>query len=543
MTKRATSGSILTISLALCCLIASATGALALEPEADPAPSESLPRAGGQQEQTFTIKRFLIEGSTLFSEQELQRQVMPFTGRHKTAADVEGARDALERFFHDQGYPTVMVNIPEQAVQNKVLRLDVIENRVGNVVVQGNRWFSTDKIMRELPSIAPGQVINLPALQRETNRINRNPDFKLIPEMQPGKTPETVDLALKVTDQIPLHGSLELNNRSSWDTTPLRLNAGLRYDNLWQRDHSLSIQYQVSPQELSDVEVFSGTYSLPAPWDPDDKVVVYGVRSNTDTTSVAGFNNLGKGIIVGTRVIMPLAPLGAFNHTGSLGFDYKDFEETSGLLGSGGEKSPISYLPFSAAYSASLPDAGGVTSFNAALNLSFRGAVADPAQFEEKRFRTRGNYLSLTASLERNQRLPAGFSLLARLDGQITDQPLIANEQYSAGGAESVRGFHESEVSGDNALHGVFELAGPDLIDKGGWRITPYAFYDGAGLWVKSPLEGQEPLVGLQGTGCGLRGVLFGNLEFQTDLGFALMSTDRTRSGNSYLHFKAKWVF
>jgi hemolysin activation/secretion protein len=506
----------------------------------------AIPANSGQQEQTFTIKRFIIEGSALFSDEDLKKQVKQFIGRRRTAADVEGARDALERYFHDQGYPTVMVNIPEQAVQNKVIKLDIIENRVGTVTVSGNNWFSTEKILRELPAIALGQVIKLQQLQLEANQLNRNPDFKMVPEMLPGKAPESVDMTLKVTDQMPLHGSLELNNRSSHDTTDLRLNASLHYDNLWQREHSFSAQYQISPEKPSEVQVVSGSYTLPAPWDRDDKVVVYGVLSNTETASAAGFNNLGKGNIIGTRVILPLHSIGDYSHTAVLGVDYKDFAETVGLAGTGGVKSPISYLPFSLAYNASCRDDNGVTSFNAAVNMSFRGAVADPREFEDKRYKARGNYISMTAGVERSQKLPGEFTLLAKLDGQLTDQPLIANEQYTSGGVESARGYRESEASGDNALHGVFELAGPDLLKKIGkekFTLIPYIFYDGAGLWVKEPLPGQEPLVGLEGIGFGLRGTLFGSLDYQTDLGFALLETNRTAVGDSVLHFKVKWQF
>ena len=508
------------------------------------APSGDAPAAGAEpQEQTFTIKRFVIEGSTLFPPGELARQVAPFVGRHRTAADVEGARDALERFFHDQGYPTVMVNIPEQAVQNKVIRLDIIENRVGTVTVTGNRWFATEKILGEIHSIAPGQVINLPQLQLEANRLNRNPDFKMVPEMKPGKAPESVDMTITVTDQSPWHGSLELNNRSSHDTTDLRLNAALRHDNLWQREHSFSGQYQVSPEKPEEVQVVSGSYTMPAPWDRDDKLVVYGVWSNNETASAAGFNNLGEGIILGTRAVLPLRGVGDYSHTAVLGLDYKDFEERVGLAGSEGVKSPIKYFPISAAYSASLRDSRGATLLNAGLNLSFRGVVADAREFEDKRYLSRANYLSFTAGVERNQLLPGDFSLLVKLDGQVTDQPLIANEQYVAGGGESVRGYHESEASGDNAIHGVLELAAPDLVKKPGFRVIPYLFYEGAGLWVKDPLAGQDARLGLKGSGFGLRGTLFGSLDFQTDLAFALMDTSRTAAGDSYLHFKVKWQF
>ncbi|MFZ4856674.1 MAG: ShlB/FhaC/HecB family hemolysin secretion/activation protein [Desulfuromonadaceae bacterium] len=530
------------LALLCFCIIMSATVAAAEEPSTH----EAAPPAAVEQEQTFTVRRIIITGSALFSDEELQKQVRQFIGRGRTAADVEGARDALERYFHDQGYPTVMVNIPEQAVLSKVIRLEIIENRVGTVTVTGNKWFSTKKILRELPSIAPGQVIKLQHLQMEANRINRNPDFKMIPDMQPGKVPESVDMTLKVTEQMPLHGSLELNNRSGYDTSVLRLNAALRYDNLWQRDHSFSLQYQLSPQELGEVKVASGSYTLPAFWDRDHKVVLYGVWSNTATASAAGFNNLGNGSIFGGRVIIPLQSVGDYSHTVVLGVDYKNFEEEVGLTGAEAVKTPISYLPVSVAYSSSLHGESGTTSFNAGVNMSFRGAVSDARQFEDKRYKARGNYITMTAGVERSQKLPGDFSLLAKLDGQLTDQPLISNEQYTSGGVESVRGYHESEASGDNALHGVFELAAPDLLKKVGkdrFSLTPYIFYDGAGLWVKDPLPGQDSLVGLSGAGFGVRGTLFGSLDYQSDYGFALRDTNRTDAGDSYLHFKVKWQF
>jgi hemolysin activation/secretion protein len=536
------------VTLFFACVLMSVSAASAEEPAtAEVAPAAIAPVvAAEQQEQTFTIKRFIIEGSSLLDAAELQKQVRQFVGRHRTAADVEGARDALERYFHDQGYPTVMVNIPEQAVLSKVIKLDIIENRVGTVTVSGNNWFTTEKILRELPSIAPGQVIKLQQLQAEANRINRNPDFKVVPEMQTGTAPESVDMTLKVTDQLPLHGSLELNNRASHDTTPLRINAALRYDNLWQKDHSFSMQYQMSPGKLSEVNVASGSYALPAPWDGDDKVVLYGVWSNTETASAAGFNNLGKGNIFGARVIMPLRGIGDYSHTAVLGVDYKDFQERVVLAGNDGVKSPISYFPVSVAYSSSLKDQWGATSFNTGVNLSLRGFVANPRQFEDKRYKARGNYITLTAGVERNQKLPGDCSLLVRLDGQLSDQPLIANEQYTSGGVESVRGYAESEASGDNALHGVFELAGPNLLKEDfpdRFTLTPYVFFDGAGIWLRNPLPGQEPQVGLEGIGFGLRGTLFGSFDYQTDLGFALLDTNRTRAGDAAVHFKVKWQF
>jgi hemolysin activation/secretion protein len=523
----------------------SATGETAAPPPVAEQPA-TPPGAPQSREVTFTIKRFVIEGSNLFSDEDLQNHVRNFIGRNKTAADVEGARDALERFFHDQGYPTVVVNIPEQKVESRTIRLEIIENRLATVTVTGNKWFSTAKIMRDLPSLAPGSVIRIKNVQDEVNRLNKNPDFKVIPEMQPGKAPETVDVALKVQETMPLHGSLELNNRASHDTSDLRLNAALRYDNLWQREHSLSVQYQVAPENPDDIQVASGTYSLPAPWCTDDRLVLYGVWSNNNTASAAGFSNLGKGTIVGARVILPLRPVDDYNHTLVMGFDYKNFAETVGQNGSTGVKTPIEYFPFTVAYSASLADSGGLTSFNAGVNLAFRGAVTNPHEFEDKRYDARGNYIFMTAGVERTQKLPADFSLLVKLDGQLADQPLISNEEYMAGGMESVRGYWESELAGDNAVHSVVELSSPDMLKefgKPGFSLTTYLFYDAAALWVKEPLPGQVPVADIQGTGIGLRGTLFKGFDFQTDVATALRDTSRVAAGDVYCHFKVRYQF
>jgi hemolysin activation/secretion protein len=514
--------------------------------EADEFLLEEPSTAKAQQEGSFTIKGFIIEGTYLFPQDELQRQVKGFTGRGRTAADVEGARDALEKFFHGRGYPAILVNIPAQSSGNRVFRLEVIENRIGNVLISGNRWFSTEKILRDVPSILPGQVLNLEELQKDVGFANRNPDFKVMPEMQAGKTPGTIDIALKVQDTLPLHGSLELNNRSSHDTTELRLNAALRYDNLWQRDHSISLQYQISPQNPDEVKVASGTYTLPMSWNREDKLIVYGVVSNSNTNSAAGYSNLGDGSVIGSRLIIPLQGSDGFFHTAVTGFDYKNFKETVGLKGAAGVNTPIQYLPVTAGYSAYLRDAGGLTSFTSGVSVIFRGAVSDQHQFENKRYKSRGNSISMTAGLERNQQLPGGFNLLAKVDGQLADQPLISNEQFSAGGVESVRGYHESEASGDSALHGVIELAAPELLKqtcKERFSVAPYLFYDMASLWVRDPLPGQDGFAGLQGAGFGMRGTLLKDLDYQADLGFPLRDTTQTKAGDMRLHFKVRYQF
>jgi hemolysin activation/secretion protein len=497
---------------------------------------------------TFEISAYEVEGNTLLDEGSMRELVEKFTGPSQTADDVEKARDALEKLYHNAGYPAVLVNIPQQTVEDGVVRLEVIESTIGRVRVTGNRYFTHESILKDLPSFRAGQILYVPKIQEDLAGINRNPDMNVAPVLSPGSEPGTIDVELRVKDNLPLHGSLELNNRSSHDTTDLRLNGLIRYDNLWQKEHSVSFQYQTSPEDRDEVQAIAGSYVLPAPWKEEHLLALYGIWSDSDTAFGEGFEVVGRGQIFGLRYVMPLPPKGLYGHSVTAGLDYKDIEEVLGFQAGGeDEVTPVTYVPLSFTYSASLPDRTGFTSFSAGVNMAFRGLFTNEREFEVKRFRAGGNYIYATAGIERTQKLPKGWGLFAKLDGQIADQPLISNEQYSAGGMESVRGYKESEVLGDDAIHGTVELSWQDLSNLLGlgerFYFLPYAFYDYARLWVKDPLPGQDESEKLAGTGVGVRGNVGAHLEYEVNWGVALEDTDRTEKGEQRVYFMVKGKF
>ena len=494
----------------------------------------------------FEIRSFLVEGNTVLPDKTVQEVLRDFLGARKTEADVNDARDALEKYYHKTGYPAVLVNLPQQTVEEGVIRLEVIESKIGEVRVTGNRYYTKEKILRDLPSLSPGKILYVPMVQKDLEKANRSGDLRISPTLTPGKELGTTNVEIKTEDRLPLHGALELNNGGTHDTTDLRLNAMLRYDNLWQRDHSLSVQFQTSPRDSSEVKMYAFSYQLPAPWMSDHQLALYGIKSDSNTTTF-GQDMLvsGKGYILGARYVLPLTPYKSYYHNVTLGVDYKDFDETVGLAGSGSEadiKTPISYMPLSLAYNVSLPDSSGMTRFSGGLNLSFRGIVAEDRQFDMKRAYARGNYLYFTAGMEREQKLPAGINLFLKLDGQIADQPLISNEQYTAGGMASVRGYREAEATGDNALHGTAEVAAPDIFSlMNAWkkvRLIPYAFYDYAWLKTIDSLDGERATNCLQGVGAGIRGMVCGMVHYDLALAFPLVHTEKTEKYERQWHFK-----
>src|SRR5580704_9418755 len=66
----------------------------------------------------FDVLELRVQGNTVLDARSIESAVYPFTGPAKQMGDVEAARAALERAYHDHGFGTVFVDIPEQSVDD-----------------------------------------------------------------------------------------------------------------------------------------------------------------------------------------------------------------------------------------------------------------------------------------------------------------------------------------------------------------------------------------------------------------------------------------
>ncbi len=506
------------------------------------------------QELTFPIAAFLVEGNTLLPPEVVQDTLEGMIGPDKKAADVETARDTLEKLYHSKGYPTVLVSIPEQRVQEGIIRLDVTESKVAKVATVGNRYITAEKILRGLPSMEPGGILYTPEVQKEISKANENADVKVTPSLSPGAEAGTVDVDLNVEDKLPLHATLEVSNRNSPDTTPLRLNAVVHYDNFWQMDHSISLQYQTSPEDPSQVEVGAAAYSMPAPWNASQTILLSGIWNSSNTAFGEGFTTVGNGHMFGMRYVMPLPGFTDYTHNLIIGVDYKDFRNVSLQLAnvpssqSSAENPPVTYFPLSFVYTSFLSDPRGMTQFSAGLNMAFRGFISDEKAFAQNRFDAKGNYLYATGGVERTQDLIAGTKVHVKMDGQVSDAPLINNEQYAGGGLQNVRGYYETDALGDSAVHCTVELLAPEMaashgVCDGKLQSTPFVFFDRAHLFVLDALPEQQNVFDLTGTGVGVRGLYDKCLEYETCWATALSGTEHTKAGDNKVQFRVKYLY
>ena len=545
------------------------------------------PRASNENpgERRFEIISYQVEGNTILEQPKIESILDPYKGSGRRLSDIENARSELEKAYHAAGYPTVVVMLPEQTIEEGVVKFQVLEGRLVHITVTGNEHYSWVNIRGKLPSLQPGALIYEPTFVKELGTANGNPDLKIAPVLKMGEEPGTVDLELKVKDRLPVHGKIEADNRGPITTPQDRLVAEIQHTNLFGGDEILTVNTVQTPTDWGAIQNYGASFVYPVKW-PDHLLAVYGSYSRSNSVLAGSAISLGGGTDVGIagnatvggfRYIFPLFAGQKNTHQLSIGVDYKHLEPSKATFPDGGQavvKSPVQYTPASVSYSGFYPDDWGLTK----LSLSARGYVAglipggsevdfggtcsqpnaDPINCEPgNRVGSTGTFAVIQGGLDRVQPLPGEFDLALHTDGQWGSQPLIPAEEYFAGGFDTVRGYKQYEAIGDNAVRVRAELTTPQLfaipVDRF-WqrrrssdytlRVKVAGFYDYANVWVQQAQPGETSQFTLEGVGGGIK------VKFPKDIGqlllyqgFALRTTPNTKKGDTFVHFSVGLMF
>jgi hemolysin activation/secretion protein len=516
-------------------LLAVGVAALPVIPASVGRAAEASPAAA--QSPVFDIHEFRVLGNSTLDARAIEAAVYPYLGDRKTFEDAEAARAALEARYHDRGYGTVLVDIPEQTVEDGVVRLRVTEGRLRASSVVGARYFSDRAVRRAVPEAAPGTVPALPVLQAQIAAVNaQTPDRTVVPVLKAGPYPGTVDLVLREDDHLPLHGSVELDNQYTFGSKPLRVNISVSYDNLFDHLDSISAQYQTSPQEKKDVAVFAAAYTRRL----NDRGAHLGfsfIDSNSNLAALGAVNVIGAGKIYGAHLDIPAVAKPGQVQTVSLGLEYKDFGQNVNVSPISSVQSPISYLLASLTYAGVTIGPSRTWTWSASPAFAIRGVGSNPTAYDNKCFECRGNFFLLRVDASLRQHLPKGIDLVLRAAGQYAVEPVVTNEEFLLGGAQTVRGYYEAEELGDRGLRGTIELRGPSLFGGTGLRMAPLIYGDAGHINDVAPLAGQSPSVSLSSAGAGVDMLLVRTVTGYLTWAHVFSSGMHTEAGDS------RWLF
>jgi hemolysin activation/secretion protein len=575
---------------------------------------------------TFEVRHFEVAGNTVLAPENIERILTPATGPAVTLEAIRKAAAALQRAYRERGYVTVAVAMPSQRLTNATVRLLVTEGTLAAVQVVGNRHFSSNNIVRALPTLHTNTLLNSHVLLRELDLANQNQDRQIYPAIGPGPVPGTSALALRVKDRLPLHANLELDNYTTPGTPDLRVNFAVQYNNLWQQEHQIGLAYSFSPQQFKAIgdspnfgfnqpliSSYSAFYRMPVSGTPSvsegiadsaqfgyqeathqfrlppartqSELVFYASASSSDTgvkwgnpsvvseTSLLSIisqdsgENLTANQNVGSQFRFPLLNREHATWTAFVGGDFKHYQLssfntnnffittiTTNLFGAEtnrtvdstnqpGINQDVVYFPLTAGLDLLESDQSGSTSLKVALCGNVAGNQSDFAKLAYSSS-AKAVFVKGTLGASRDQKLPAGCSLLARVNGQIATGALINNEQLALGGINSVRGYYEGDEYGDCGWCGGVEMRSP-------YFQTPVAglagsvpawfrasvFTDLGQRFLLEPAPNATSTVSLLGTGFGLSANVNNHLDARLVIAWPLLSTANTPAGQPHAYF------
>ena len=199
------------------------------------------------------VESVSFSGNSIYSDEELLKLVFTTPGNVFNRVFFRHDLDRIQEKYHEDGY--VMVKIADVKVEGGMIDVQIVEPRVGNIIIQGNAKTKTNVIAREI-KMRRGDPFNATVLRHSINKLQNKGYFEDVNVgFEPGEEPDETDIIVTVVEQKTAKVGLSISHGTSsgWS-------GGLTYsDTNWQ---GLGRVGEVG-FELGDNSQYWVTYSEP----------------------------------------------------------------------------------------------------------------------------------------------------------------------------------------------------------------------------------------------------------------------------------------
>lgn len=449
---------------------------LALPPA--PAPSEAdrdrLAALG-----RVVVTRFAVEGSTVFTAEDLELLTAPWSGRPITSEELLAARDAITRLYIGRGYITSGAIVPDQEVKDGIVVIQVVEGALTEVDVTGVERFRSSYFRSRLEH-AGRAPLNVFELERELQLLQQDPWVDRVrASLHPGERRGESWLAFDVEEGQPYELWGTYSNEQSPSIGSDGGGPSLTFANPLGVGDQLSLDYTTT-RGLDDLEA---RYSVPLTVTGTTLDLEYRLSESEVVTSEFKALDLASDYVSYTMRLRHPAVRNPFQElwVGLTGEWHKsttyifDDERISLAPGADNGDSIASVLRFPVQYTQR--SRAQVFALRSTLSVGWNvlGASNETGQPDSQ-------FVSWLGQFNFAHRLPERFwstDVVARFDAQVASDELLTIEQFAMGGMHTVRGYPENTFVRDNGMVGSVEFRVPILRDDLGRRLVEMApFFD-----------------------------------------------------------------
>ncbi|HUJ11127.1 MAG TPA: ShlB/FhaC/HecB family hemolysin secretion/activation protein [Verrucomicrobiae bacterium] len=436
------------------------------------------------------VREFRFQGNTVFSSEELSMIVGSYLNRELSTEQLEEARRTITAFYVEFGYVNSGAILPDQDVKDGVITFQIIEGRLSDIKPRGKHHWLRDSYLTDRLRRWASSPLKVEKLKEGLLLLRQDPNVKQInAELRPGTRPGESYLDLYWQEEQPFRLGLQVDNQRppSVGAEEIVL-LGADYDVTGNGD-LLEFSYGIAHNgedgfEFSGLQDESGSYTLPV--HPSGTALkVFGSRSDTSIIEEP-FSSLdvrSDFIRYGVALRQPLYL--TVNREIAVGVTFERGHNETKLLGQ-----PFDIAPGSVngkmdtsvlRLAQELVDRNQdqVLALRSTFNVGIDAfGVTDNGTDRDAKF------FSWLGQFQYVRRLfDTPNLIILRTDGQWTDEPLLALEQFSVGGANSVRGYRENQLVRDTGFISSVEVRVP-IISRASSAIVQLApFFDCGGAW------------------------------------------------------------
>lgn len=483
-------------------------------------PEKAATGAEESGKKMFTLNRVIVEGSTVYKQEDIDVIVKDRIGKKASFGDLSSIADMITARYRQDGYILSKAILPPQKISDGTVKIKAVEGRITDVKLVGD-FKDNNNLIHELADKikSTGGPSNSREIERYLLLINDLPGITARSVIHPSKIPGGGELIITI-EQKDFEGSVGIDSRGSEYLGPYRGTIVGAANSLFGIHDRTTLRGIMSSQK-DEMKYGEITH--------EEQIGSEGVsirgrfaanRTEPGEELKTLYNLKGKSDLYAIDVFYPLVRNREHNLSLSGGFTAVDSQ--TDILGSVNSKDRVRYLRGGTEFD--FVDAlAGVNQFNieVAKGIDIFGATEDGAG--RSRANGKHDFGRLNFSAERVQELWGAFSMQISGAGQYSVDPLLSSEEFTVGGPEYGRAYDSGEIAGDKGLSGAAEL-----------RYTPapfadfitsqqiYVYYDAGKVWNISPVALEYSSAALASAGIGARfnfdGGVYFNLEFDNPL-------------------------
>jgi len=474
------------------------------------------------EQSKFTLKQVEIEGSTVFTEDQLKFAYEDFIGKKISLLDAMNIAKQITNLYRSNGYILSQAVIPEQELNNGVLKVRIVEGFIGSYNIQGDAITEGQKsvIQSYADNILESRPVRTQKLERYLLLMNDLPGAKITGLLRPSASQfGAAELVLTVTDKA-FEGAYSVNNRGSRTIGPWQHSVLGTANSLLGMYDQTSLRFSTTnpTTELRSYE-FSHKQML-----GEEGTSILGRFARTNTQPGENLKSLaivGESNLFEAKLEHPFVRSRNQNLISRFAFEYND-TDTDVFKNVDFTEDRLRMLRLGT-YFGFLDDWKGSNVLDLQLTQGLN--IMNASEEGTNRSNTIGDsdFTKINFDASRLQNLFGQFSLLAAVSSQYSFDPLLVAEQFSLGGADFGRAYDPAELLGDSGIIGKLELRFDDVV--GGQILQDYqlyTYYDLGEVRLRDVAPGVNQKFSLSSAGLGARANFTDNFSGNIELSFPL---------------------